>query len=162
MPKPLEITTPSDLEVVVRRELDAGADLAFRCFTEPELIKRWYGLPDWEMTVCEYDGRVGGKWRFVSKAPSGFEMGSSGVIQEFVRPKRIANTETFDQDWTGGETLVTTVFHDQGERTSVTMVVKYASKDAREGALATPMAEGMEIGFKRLDELLAEMTAAQR
>jgi len=159
MPRPLEITTLSDTEIVVRRSFDAPATLVWRCFTEPALIPRWYGLPDWEMTVCEYDARVGGKWRFVTKSPTGFEMSSSGVIQEFVQPKRIVNTELFDQDWTGGETLVTTVFHDEGPNdATVTLVVKYANKEGRDAALATPMAEGMEIGFKRLDDVLAAET----
>lgn len=161
MPKPLEIKTISDTEIVVRRAFDAPVGLAWRCFTEPALIRQWYGLPDWEMTVCEYDARVGGRWRFVSKAPSGFEMGSSGEILEFVRPARIVNTELYDQDWTGGATTVTTVFHDEGDNACVvTIAVRYANKEGRDAALATPMAEGMEIGFKRLDAALAELRAA--
>ena len=36
------------------------------------------------------------------------------MIKEFVQPKRIVNTELYDQDWTGGETLNTAVFHDEG------------------------------------------------
>lgn len=159
MPRPLELTVLSETEIVVRRAFDAPVELTWRCFTEPPLIRRWYGLPDWEMTVCEYDPRVGGKWRFVTKSPSGFEMGSGGVITEFVVPKRIVNTELFDQDWTGGETLVTTVFRDEGDESVVTLVVKYASKDGRDAALSTPMAEGMEVGFKRLDVTLAELAA---
>jgi uncharacterized protein YndB with AHSA1/START domain len=160
MPKPLEIKTLSDTEIIVRRSFDAPVALVWRCFTEPALIPRWYGLPDWEMTVCDYDARVGGKWRFVTKSPTGYEMGSAGVIKEFVQPKRIVNTELFDQDWTGGETLVTTVFHDDGPSdATVTLVVKYASKEGRDAALQTPMAEGMEIGFKRLDEVLAAESA---
>ncbi len=156
MTKPLEITTVSDTEIVVRRSFDAPVGMVWRCFTEPDLIRRWYGLPDWEMTVCEYDARVGGTWRFVTRAPSGWEMGSSGTIKEMVRPSRIVNTELYDEDWTGGETLVTTVFHDEGPATTVTLMVAYPSKQARDGALATPMADGMELGFQRLDAVLAE------
>ena len=66
MPKPLTITTPGDRDVVVTREFDAPRELVFLCYTKPELIRRWYGLPDWKMTVCEIDFRVGGKWRFVT------------------------------------------------------------------------------------------------
>ena len=116
MPKPLTITTPSDREIVVVREFDAPRDLVFRCFTVPELIRRWYGMPDWEMTVCEMDARRGGKWRFVSKAPSGYEMGSSGLLTEFEPTTRIVNTEIYDEDWTGGETVVTTLFDEPRSR----------------------------------------------
>ena len=157
MPHPLTILTPSDREIVVTREFDAPRDLVFRCYTEPELLKRWMGPEDWELIVCEIDLRVGGKWRFVSRGPDGFEMGSGGVYRAILRPERIENTETYDMDWTGGETLNTLIFTERSGRTTATTSVLYASKEARDGALATPMAEGMELGFKRLDALLPEV-----
>ena len=43
--------------------------------------------------------------------------------------------------------------------TTTTTSVLYSSKEARDGALATPMAEGMEMGFTRLDELLPALPA---
>lgn len=155
MPDPLRITTPSDREIVVERQFDAPRDLVFLCYTKPELLRRWYGLPDWAMTVCEIDLRVGGKWRFVSQAPNGFEMGSSGVFREIEAPIRVVKTELYDQDWTGGETIVTLTLSEADGKTTSTITVLYADKEARDRAAATPMAEGMEIGFRRLDELLA-------
>lgn len=159
MPKPLTILTPSDREIVITRAFDAPRDLVWDCYTIPELLKQWYGLPDWEMTVCEIDLRVGGRYRFVTRSPDGYDMGQSGEYRDVVRPVRIVNTETFDVDWTGGETLVTLTLERDGEaRTIATTKVLYATTEARDGALASPMATGMEIGFKRLDELLAGQT----
>jgi uncharacterized protein YndB with AHSA1/START domain len=156
MPEPLKITTPTDREIVIERRFDAPRDLVFLCYTKPELLRRWYGLPDWVMTVCEIDLRVGGRWRFVTRAPNGYEMGSGGVYREIEAPARLVNTELYDQDWTGGESLVTLRLIEIDGKTTSTITVLYASKAARDGAAATPMAEGMEIGFKRLDDLLAE------
>jgi uncharacterized protein YndB with AHSA1/START domain len=160
MPNPLTISTPSDREIVVTRDFDAPKDLVFLCYSKPELLRRWYGLPDWTMTVCEIDFRVGGKWRFVTKSPDGYEMGSSGTYTEIVPNERIVNTELYDDDWTGGETIVTLVLSEKDGRTTSTITVLYSSKEARDAAAATPMATGMEIGFKRLDEVLAEQLAA--
>lgn len=160
MPAPLEISTSGDRDVIVRRSFDAPPALVWRCYTEPDLIRRWYGLPDWKMSVCEFDARVGGRWRFVTRSPSGFDMGTSGTVLELLSPKRLRFTELYDQDWTGGETEITTVFHDEGDTTSVTLAIRYASEAARNTALATPMATGMEIGFARLDALLAEQVRA--
>ena len=106
MPEPLIITTPGDREIVITRAFDAPRELVFLCYSKPELLRRWYGLPDWTMTVCEIDFRVGGKWRFVTRAPNGFEMGSSGIYTAIEAPVRIVNTEIYDQDWTGGEAIV--------------------------------------------------------
>lgn len=160
MPKPLIITTPSDREIVIVREFDAPRDLVFLCYTKPELLKRWYGLPDWTMPVCEIDLRVGGRWRFVTRAPNGWEMGSGGVYREVVAPERLVSTETYDQDWTGGETINTVTFSEAGGKTTTTTTVLYSSKEARDGAAATPMADGMETGFKRLDALLAALPSS--
>ncbi|HEX4298488.1 MAG TPA: SRPBCC domain-containing protein, partial [Devosia sp.] len=110
MAKPLTLLTPSDREIVVSRDFDAPQHLVWDCYTRPDLIRRWYGLPDWPMIVCEYDARIGGRWRFVSRGPNGFEMGSAGEIVEFVPPTRIVSTELYDMDWTGGATRNTLSF----------------------------------------------------
>jgi uncharacterized protein YndB with AHSA1/START domain len=159
MPKPLTITTPGDRDIVVVREFDATRDLVWLCYSKPELLRRWYGLPDWEMTVCDMDFRVGGKWRFVSKAPSGYEMGSQGIYTGITMPERIDQTEYYDDDWTKGGSENSVVFTEHEGRTTATMTVTYSSPEARAAAVATPMAVGMEIGFKRLDALLAEEQA---
>lgn len=157
MPSPLTITTPGDRQIVVARSFDAPRDLVFLCYTKPELLRRWYGLPDWEMTVCEIDLRVGGKWRFVTRSPSGYEMGSTGVYTLIEPPERIDQTEIYDDDWTGGETTMTLRLTEVNGVTTSTLTITYASPEARAGAAATPMATGMEIGFKRLDDTLAEL-----
>ena len=157
--KPLSITLPSDREIVVTREFNAPRDLVFDCWTIPALIKRWLGPADWVMTTCDFDARVGGKWRFVSRGPDGFEMASGGTITEFVRPEWMKSTELYDIDWTGGETINSNAFTALGNRTLSVLTVLYANEEARDGARATPMAEGMEMGFKRLDDMLADMPA---
>jgi len=161
MPMPLTVTTQGDTEIVVTREFDATRDLVFDCWTIPALIRRWLaGPPGWELTTCEFDARVGGKWRFVSKGPDGMEMGHGGTITEFVRPERMVSTERYDVDWTGGETINSNVFADLGGGRSLsTLTVRYPSREARDGARATPMAEGMEMGFQKLDALLKEQAA---
>ncbi|MEP7240660.1 MAG: SRPBCC family protein [Devosia sp.] len=158
MPRPLTMTTPGDRQIVVVREFDAPRDLVFLCYSRPDLLRRWYGLPDWTMPVCEMDFRVGGKWRFVSLAPDGkFEMGSQGVYNAIVPPERIEQTEYYDDDWTKGGTTNIVVFTEAAGVTTATMTITYTSPEARDGAAASPMAVGMEIGFKRLDATLAEL-----
>ena len=156
MAGPLEISTPSDRKVVIRREFDAPRELVFDCHTKPDLVRRWLlGPPGWTMPVCDIDLRVGGRYRYVWRGPDGQELAVGGSFRLIERPARIDTTELFDQDWTGGETTVITRFTEAGGRTTATLTVLYSSKQAREGALATGMTEGMEAGYQRLDELLA-------
>lgn len=155
---PLTIQTDNDLEVVIIREFDAPRELLFRCHMEPELVRKWLlGPPGWTMPVCEIDPRVGGQYRYVWKKSSGTEMGMGGVFREIVRPERIVNTQLFDQDWTGGETVGTMTLAESNGRTTLRNVVVYASKEARDGALATGMTDGMQSGYQKLDALLESL-----
>ena len=155
MMPPLSVTLPSDREIQVTRQFQAPADLVFDCWTMPALIRRWLGFADWEFVTCEFDAKVGGKWRFVTRGPDGFEMASGGTVLEITRPGWIKMTELYDMDWTGGETTVTNRITETGGITTSVVTIFYSTKEARDGARATPMAEGMEAGFKRLDDLLA-------
>jgi uncharacterized protein YndB with AHSA1/START domain len=155
----LDITVPTDREIRITRSFDAPRDLVWDCHTKPALVRRWLlGPPGWEMPVCEIDLRVGGKYRYewVDKG-RGKKMGMGGVFTEVVKPEKIASKEKFDDDWTGGETLAHQVFTEKSGKTTLVMTVLYASKEARDGAAATGMTDGMEMGYARLDEVLAEL-----
>lgn len=156
----LQLTTPSPREVVITRILDAPRHLVFKAYTTPELLKRWMGPREWEMTVCEIDLRVGGRYRYVWRGPEGMEMGMGGVFREIARPERIVNTEAFIPPMYSGEAQDTMVLTEQGGTTTVTITVLYPSREARDMMLKTPMEAGMNAGFARLDELLASATEA--
>lgn len=161
MPAPLAVTMPSDREVVITRAFDAPRELVFDCHTKPVLVRRWLlGPPGWTMPVCDIDLRIGGRYRYVWRSPEGADMGMGGIFREIARPERLVTNELFDEDWTGGETNVTTVFTERDGVTLSTMTVLYASAEAREAALATGMTEGMEMSYRNLDELVAAETAA--
>jgi len=151
----LKVTTPTDRDVVITREFDAPRGMVFDAHTKPDLVRRWLlGPPGWTMPVCEIDLRVGGKYRYVWENVDGQRMGVAGTFTEIVRPSRIVITQLFDEDWTGGETIVITELAEQGGKTTLTTTVRYASREARDGALKTGMTTGMEAGYERLEALL--------
>jgi uncharacterized protein YndB with AHSA1/START domain len=154
---PLTVTTPGDREIVITRQFDAPRHLVFACYTQPALIRRWLnGVPGWTMPVCEFEPRVGGKYRYEWKNPDGYVMAMSGVIREIEPVERIVSAEIFDEDWTGGETVSTLLLEEVNQQTTLINTIVYSSKEARDGALATPMAEGMEYGFSQLDTVLTD------
>lgn len=155
---PLTITTPTDTQIVITRLFDAPRHLVFACYTQPALIRRWLnGADGWIMTVCEFDAKVGGKYRYEWKAPSGYVMGMGGVVTAITPVSHVASAELFDDDWTGGETVSTLDFDEDSGRTTLVNTITYSSREGRDGALATPMAEGMEYGYKKLDSVLIEL-----
>jgi len=88
-------------------------------------------------------------------------MGVGGVFREVVPPARIVHTEIFDEDWTGGETTVTTSLTEHEATTTLTVTVLYASKAARDAALATNFAAGMQAGYDTLAAMLPSLGSAR-
>jgi uncharacterized protein YndB with AHSA1/START domain len=103
--------------------------------------------------------RVGGAARFVWHHRDGKNMGMSGVYREIAPPERLVFTELGDEDWTGGEAVVTMALAEQAGKTTLAMTVLYASRAARDAVLKTPMEQGMAQSYNRLDELLAATPA---
>jgi uncharacterized protein YndB with AHSA1/START domain len=152
----LKVTTPSDREIAMTRVFDAPRHLVFRALTTPELVPKWLvGPPGWTMPVCEMDLRVGGAYRFLWRGADGAEMGTRGVFREIAPPERFVATEQFDKPWYPGEALVTYLLVEQGGKTTLTLTVLYASREARDGVLKSGMERGVAMSYDRLATLLA-------
>jgi uncharacterized protein YndB with AHSA1/START domain len=157
----LQITTPSDRELAMIRSFDAPRSLLWDAWTKPELLKRWLGVRGgWTFAVCEVDLKVGGKYRYVWRGPSGAEMGMGGVFREVVKPERLVATEKFDESWYDGDAVDTTTFVERAGKTTVTTTVQYASKAVRDAVLKSPMEKGVAESYDKLDEVLASRPAA--
>jgi uncharacterized protein YndB with AHSA1/START domain len=153
-PTTLTVEPVGEDELLITRVFEAPRALVFDAHTRPDLVRRWMlGPGGWTMPVCEIDLRPGGSFRYVWRK-DGKDMGLSGTFREIVPPSRIVHTEIFDQDWTGGETLVTTTFEEAPGRTTLAIRVRYSSGAARAAALGTGMTQGMSDTYDRLAEML--------
>jgi uncharacterized protein YndB with AHSA1/START domain len=152
----LKLTARGDREIVMTREFDASRDLVFDAYTKPELLKRWMGVfGGWTLPVCEIDLRVGGTYRFVWRNADGTNMGMRGVYREVVRPERLVNTEKFDEAWYPGESLITLVLTEKAGKTTMTVTMRYESREARDAVVKSPMEGGVAASYDNLAELLA-------
>ena len=160
----LQLTAPGEREIAMTRVFDAPRQLVFDAHTKPELVKRWLlGPPGWSMPVCEIDLRVGGKYRYVWRHDrEGTEMGMGGVYREIVTPERIVNTERFDEAWYPGEAVDTLVLVERGGRTTLTLTLRYESREARDAVLKSGMESGVTASYDRLADLLASTPARGR
>lgn len=159
----LSVTMPSDREVAVVRRFEAPRRLVFAALTTPDLLRRWMHGPDgWTLAVCEIDLRRGGAFRYVWRKADGREMAVGGVFREIEPPSRFVHTELFDDDWTGGETVVTTTLEERAGTTTLTLTVLYASQSARDAALETGFTRGMEAAYDTLAGVLQAPHGAAR
>jgi uncharacterized protein YndB with AHSA1/START domain len=150
----MQLSIPGDREIVMSRVFNAPRALVYDAFTKPELLKQWLGVHNgWTMTVCEIDLRPGGKYRYAWEGRD-MKMSMGGEYREVVPTERIVATELFDDPWYPGGAVGTTTFVEQAGKTTVAVSVLYASKQARDAVLKTPMEQGFAAGFDKLAEIL--------
>jgi uncharacterized protein YndB with AHSA1/START domain len=163
MSEPLTLALTGTSDITFRRSFAASRPLLWQAFTDPKLIPQWLWAREAPMVLCEVDFREGGSYRWIWRLKNGHDMGISGRYLELKAPARMVHTEVFDEDWTGGETVVTTEFAEVAPQyTRMTMVVHYASAEARAGAMRTDMAGGMEESYSHLDATLPRFLAESR
>jgi uncharacterized protein YndB with AHSA1/START domain len=153
----VNVTTPTDTQIVLTRRFDAPRHLVFDALTTPELLRRWHGARGWHLVQCEIDLRVGGAWRFVSRGPGGERMGQGGVYREIARPDRLVLTELFDDQSYPGETLITHEFAEREGRTTLTSTLRFATREGRDRVLAYPMVRGVSESYDRLSDVLHDL-----
>jgi len=85
--------------------------------------------------------------------PNGLAMALSGVYREIAAPERLQDTQMFDDNWTQGPADTTLRLFEDGNGTRLELTIAYASQAARDFALSTPMMDGMEAGYVRIDML---------
>lgn len=156
-PRPLTLEPSGETDVVILRRFDAPRDLVFEAFTDEELIPKWMLGPEgWTMPLCEVDLRPGGGYQHVWRKEGEPDLVLNATFDEVHPPERLVSRERFGDDWTQGETVVTTEFEAQEDGgTLIRMTVRFSSRDARDAATRTGMATGMEAGYERLDGVLA-------
>jgi uncharacterized protein YndB with AHSA1/START domain len=157
------VSLPSDSAVKVTRQFNAPRELVYKAYTTPSLMERWLlGPPGWTMSVYEMDVRVGGafRWRWRS-IEDGKEFGFHGEFREVSAPGKLVHTEYYDPGDVGGDmgegALITVELTEKNGVTTVSTLMDFGTKEARDAAMSTGMTDGMEMSYQLLDEVLDEI-----
>jgi uncharacterized protein YndB with AHSA1/START domain len=151
------ITIVSDRELLMERSFAAPRALVWEAMSRPEYVRQWYGLKILELIICEIDHRVGGRWRFVLRAPDGSEHAFSGVYREITAEERVVYTENYEPLGPGHEILVTATFDESNGLTRLRSHLQYQSRADRDAHLQSGMEAGANESYDRLSELLARL-----
>lgn len=156
--KGLQITTPNDTTIVLTRVFDAPRRLMWEAMFTPDKMRRWMlPPPGWTLTDCACDARVGGAldsaWKSDEADPA---MTLRGVFTEVVVHERAVHTETMalGSGQITGSLIEQHEFAEDHGVTTMRITQTYESKDARDGAIASGMDQGMEACYAQLDALL--------
>ena len=113
---------PPETLIYLTRTFPAPREKVFRAWTEPEILKKWWGPRGAWTPVVEIDLRVGGKYRFGMQFPNREILYVNGIYREVRPPERLVFTWRWEKvDMNFGESQVTLEFHERGSVTEVTL-----------------------------------------
>ena len=106
----------------VQRVFAAPLDEVFAAWTQPEILKQWWGPPGTTTPFIEMDLQVGGRYRFGMQYEAGDIFYVGGVYREVQPPERIVFTWRWEQpEMDFGESQVTIEFCERDNGTEVTL-----------------------------------------
>ena len=155
---PAAEVTADGPKVYVTKKFTAPAALVYEAMTTPEHIRRWWGAGHGEVTTCEVDLRVGGRWHFAQTTPDGQEVSFSGVYRELDPPGRLVHTERFD-NVESPDSLIETTFTEEDGVTTLYAVITYDSPETVQLVLDSGMTVGMNDSYDALQRVLDELQA---
>lgn len=161
----------SDNEMTLIRVFKAPVAKVWSAWTEPELVKQWWGPKIFTAPVVKIDFRVGGKYLYSMQSDQGIELWKKGIYsggeyKEIVPMKKIVCTDHF-ADADGNmisptvygfpesfprETEVTFTFVEKDGHTTMTLH-RVGIKDEEETMRADER-QGWNESFDKLDKLL--------
>jgi uncharacterized protein YndB with AHSA1/START domain len=160
----MDVTFPSDEEILITRTVGAPPHLVYKAWTTPDLVRRWWPGRRGEMTVAEMDFRVGGAWRYVMVANGEFEVAFHGTYREIVPNERIVHTEIMEMPGTlpnseEGAVINTVTFEAaDGGATLVSIRTNAGSKEVRDMIAQSGMEGGVREQFEIIEELAASLS----
>jgi uncharacterized protein YndB with AHSA1/START domain len=145
------IADPELPKVTITREFDAPPELVFRAHVDPDVFARWIGPNAYEVRIDRWEARTGGNYRYSTGEEWFF-----GSFHE-VLPDEHKIVQTWGWEGLPGAVSLetTTVTPLPGGRSLLTIVSLVDSMEAQAGMLASGMEVGINEGYAKLEELIA-------
>jgi uncharacterized protein YndB with AHSA1/START domain len=155
------VTNTEERQLVVERMFEAPRARVWRAYSDPEILKQWWGPKGWTLPVCKVDFRPGGVWHYCMRSPDGKESWGVAVYQEIAEPERIVYTDAFsDAEGSINDSLpkmqATVTFEAiDVDKTKLTIRTQYNSLEDLQKVLAMGVEKGIGQTLDRLAQTLA-------
>lgn len=143
-------------QIHIDRPFDAPLDLVWAAWTEADILDQWWAPKPWTARTKHMDFREGGSWLYAMVGPEGEEHWSK-VEYIRIRPKTDftavdgfcdadgnLNTDMPRNHWEN-------TFIDEGDRTTVRMVLSFETLSDLEAIIQMGFKEGITAGMENLD-----------
>jgi uncharacterized protein YndB with AHSA1/START domain len=143
-------------QLVLDRHLAAPRAKLWRCWTEPDLLVRWFTPAPWKTVRAELDLRPGGASRVVMESPEGEQFPSRGVYLAVEPERRLVFTDAFVEAWIPSDRpffVAEVTFADEGAGTRYRAVARHWTAEARAEHEAMGFHEGWNKAANQLEAL---------
>jgi uncharacterized protein YndB with AHSA1/START domain len=137
-------------EIVSQRFIQHRRAAVFRAFSDPALLKEWWGPAGFTNEFDTFEMKPGGAWLFRMRAPDGTEHRMIKEIVEVVPPERIV-VQHLEPPEHRFSMMMTFDEEDEGTRLTWRIVFESAEEDAR---VRPFIMIANEENFDRLEALL--------
>lgn len=96
--KPMQAADGASKPFVISRTFDVSRDTLWKCFTEPERMRQWWGPKGVTIIASKIDLRPGGTYHYGMRTPDGKEMWGKFVYREITPPERLVFVSSFSDE----------------------------------------------------------------
>lgn len=150
-----KVTTVGERELHIERAFDAPLEKVWRAYSEPELVRQWWGRGN-RLDLVRFEFERGGHWRFEEHS-EGQVHGFEGRFGDIEPRKRIR--QTFEWDGMPTHVSVDTAEFEQlaDGRTLIRSHTLFLTGEDRDGMVNAGMEGGLNESYAALDRLLATL-----
>ena len=154
--------TDTNRDLSITRLLNAPRAAIWRCWTDSELLPRWFCPAPWTVSKATMDVRAGGASLIVMNGPNGEEMPNRGVYLDIVPNEKIVFTDAFTQAWLPSQKAFmvgTITMADEAGKTRYTAVARHWTMEDREAHEKMGFHVGWGIATDQLEALARTLTS---
>jgi len=166
-PKPMGAAEGDTRPFVISRTFDVPRDALWKCFTDAERMRQWWGPKGVTIIASKMDLRPGGTYHYGMRTPDGKEMWGKFVYREITPPERLVFVNSFSDEGGGltrhplapswpVEMLSTFSFIEAGGKTTFTVTWSPLNPTPQERATFESSSDGMKQGWTGTFEQLAD------
>lgn len=91
------LTTVAE-EVIIEREFNLPVEAVWKAWSEPEVLKKWWGPNNFTSPSSTIDFRESGKYLNCMRSVTGEEFWSTGIYKEIIPLRKIVMTDSFSDE----------------------------------------------------------------
>ena len=148
-------TVPGRSYADITREFEAPVAAVFAAHADPDIYKNWVGPRGLDTRITHWDFRTGGGYRFEQVDAEGNTYAFRGVFHTIRENELIV--QTFEFDGAPDEVSMDIMRFEElpDGRSRIVDHGVFSTVEALEGMMSQGMADGVQEGYERLDEILA-------